>query len=101
MPPSGSSAGLRRPRSETLPRRGGSGSYTRRIRRRCSGSPWRRPTGPGPVRRMSRVPTEGHFAVERLAAELSEAAGAPVELERPREATHGDYATNVALRLAP
>ncbi len=27
-------------------------------------------------------------------------AGAPVELERPADARHGDYATNVALRLA-
>ena len=45
--------------------------------------------------------TEGRFAVERLAAELSEAAGAPVALERPRDPAHGDYATNVALRLAP
>ena len=50
---------------------------------------------------MDRVKTEGRFAVERLAAELSEAAGAPVALERPRDPAHGDYATNVALRLAP
>ena len=27
--------------------------------------------------------------------------GSPVELERPSDASHGDYATNVALRLAP
>jgi arginyl-tRNA synthetase len=40
-------------------------------------------------------------AVERLAAELADAAGAPVELERPNDPSHGDYATNVALRLAP
>jgi arginyl-tRNA synthetase len=39
-------------------------------------------------------------ALARLAAGLSEAAGAPVELERPNDPTHGDYATNVALRLA-
>src|SRR5918996_4843536 len=39
-------------------------------------------------------------AVERLAAEIADAAGAPVELERPSDAAHGDYATNVALRLA-
>jgi arginyl-tRNA synthetase len=32
---------------------------------------------------------------------LSELAGAPVELERPNDPAHGDYATNVALRLAP
>jgi arginyl-tRNA synthetase len=40
-------------------------------------------------------------ALERLANELADAAGAPVELERPRDLTHGDYATNVALRVAP
>jgi arginyl-tRNA synthetase len=40
-------------------------------------------------------------AVERLAAQLAEAAGVEVELERPGDAAHGDYATNVALRLAP
>ena len=40
-------------------------------------------------------------AVARLADKLAEAAGAPVELERPSDAAHGDYATNVALRLAP
>ena len=39
--------------------------------------------------------------VARLAAELSEAAGAPIELERPSDPAHGDYATNAALRLAP
>jgi arginyl-tRNA synthetase len=38
--------------------------------------------------------------VARLAAELSEVAGVPVTLERPGDADHGDYATNVALRLA-
>ena len=40
-------------------------------------------------------------AVTRLAERLSELAGAPVELERPNDPEHGDYATNVALRLAP
>ena len=39
-------------------------------------------------------------AVERLALRVGEQAGAPVELERPAKAEHGDYATNVALRLA-
>ena len=38
--------------------------------------------------------------VKTLAAELASAAGAELELERPGEAEHGDYATNVALRLA-
>ena len=28
-------------------------------------------------------------------------AGAPIELERPNDPAHGDYATNVAMRLAP
>jgi arginyl-tRNA synthetase len=40
-------------------------------------------------------------AVDRLAARLSELAGAPVELERPGDPEHGDYATNIALRTAP
>jgi arginyl-tRNA synthetase len=40
-------------------------------------------------------------AVDRLASRLSELAGAPVELERPTDPMHGDYATNVALRSAP
>jgi arginyl-tRNA synthetase len=39
-------------------------------------------------------------AVTRLAARLSELADAPVELERPQEPSHGDYATNVALQSA-
>jgi arginyl-tRNA synthetase len=38
--------------------------------------------------------------VASLAAELSGLAGAEVELDRPASAEHGDYATNVALRLA-
>ncbi|MFY9578576.1 MAG: arginine--tRNA ligase [Gaiellaceae bacterium] len=40
-------------------------------------------------------------AVDRLAAKISEIAGADVELERPNDSAHGDYATNVALRTAP
>jgi arginyl-tRNA synthetase len=40
-------------------------------------------------------------AVFRLAEGLSGIAGAPVELERPGDPDHGDYATNAALRLAP
>jgi arginyl-tRNA synthetase len=35
-----------------------------------------------------------------LASTLGELAGVPVELERPSDERHGDYATNVALRLA-
>ena len=40
-------------------------------------------------------------ALKRLELGLTAAADAPVTLERPREASHGDYATNVALRAAP
>jgi arginyl-tRNA synthetase len=40
-------------------------------------------------------------AILSLEAELERLAGAPVTLERPARAEHGDYATNVALRLAP
>jgi arginyl-tRNA synthetase len=39
-------------------------------------------------------------AVERLAALIGEAVGAEVELERPKDPAHGDFATNVALRSA-
>ncbi len=39
-------------------------------------------------------------AIQRLEAALAEAAGAPVVLERPGDPTHGDYATNVAMRQA-
>jgi len=39
-------------------------------------------------------------AVERLQAEISGAVGIAVELERPKDASHGDFATNVALRTA-
>jgi arginyl-tRNA synthetase len=38
--------------------------------------------------------------VRQLAASLAGATGAELELERPAEAEHGDYATNVALQLA-
>jgi len=38
--------------------------------------------------------------VQKLASALAEAAGSELELERPAEAEHGDYATNVALQLA-
>jgi arginyl-tRNA synthetase len=40
-------------------------------------------------------------AIERLEEGLSALAGAPVELERPNDPAHGDYATSVAMRLAP
>jgi len=50
---------------------------------------------------MSSPPQTVGNAVARLAARLSDIAGAPVELERPSDPAHGDYATNVALRTAP
>jgi arginyl-tRNA synthetase len=40
-------------------------------------------------------------SIAGLEVRLSELAGAPVELERPSDAAHGDYATNAALQLAP
>jgi arginyl-tRNA synthetase len=43
----------------------------------------------------------GDNAVSRLAAKLSDAVGAAVELERPSDPAHGDFATSAALRLAP
>jgi len=39
-------------------------------------------------------------ALERLERGLTDAAGVAVTLERPSKPEHGDYATNVALRLA-
>src|SRR6476659_6027420 len=50
---------------------------------------------------MSGPPQTVENAVSRLAARLADIAGAPVELERPSDPAHGDYATNVALRTAP
>jgi arginyl-tRNA synthetase len=40
-------------------------------------------------------------SIAELAGVLADAAGAEVELERPSDPEHGDYATNVALRAAP
>jgi arginyl-tRNA synthetase len=40
-------------------------------------------------------------ALDRLAAAIGELAGCAVVLERPKDPTHGDYATNVALQSAP
>ena len=40
-------------------------------------------------------------AILSLEAALERLAGAPVTLERPSRSEHGDYATNVALRLGP
>src|SRR5690348_11743008 len=39
-------------------------------------------------------------AVERLAQRIGDAVGAAVELERPKDPAHGDFATNGALRSA-
>jgi arginyl-tRNA synthetase len=41
-----------------------------------------------------------HDPIRALTTALAEIAGVPVELERPADPAHGDYATNVALRLA-
>lgn len=41
-----------------------------------------------------------HDPVSTLAAAVAELAGSELQLERPGEPEHGDYATNVALRLA-
>jgi arginyl-tRNA synthetase len=55
------------------------------------------------MRRAAR-PYDGRVArtdpVEALTAALADVAGVPVELERPGDAAHGDYATNVAMKLA-
>jgi arginyl-tRNA synthetase len=40
-------------------------------------------------------------ALVPLRARLSELAGVPVELERPNDPSYGDYASNVAMQLAP
>jgi arginyl-tRNA synthetase len=42
----------------------------------------------------------GAQAIERLETALGVAAGAEVVLERPADSAHGDYATNIAMRLA-
>ena len=47
---------------------------------------------------MTRPPAPDPVA--RLADTLTGIAGSPVTLERPGDAEHGDYATNVALKLA-
>jgi arginyl-tRNA synthetase len=40
------------------------------------------------------------YAPERLAERIAELAGAAIELDRPSDPEHGDFATNVALRTA-
>src|SRR5436190_18513357 len=47
-----------------------------------------------------RRPLPAADPVAALAAELAEVTGVPIELDRPSDPTHGDYATNAALRLA-
>ena len=42
----------------------------------------------------------GAKTLEQLTEEVVRIAGGPPELERPSKAEHGDYATNIALRLA-
>ena len=39
-------------------------------------------------------------AVDRLAARIGEALGTQVQLERPKDPSHGDFATNAAMRSA-
>ena len=41
-----------------------------------------------------------YWLAEGLAAVAPERAGAPVELERPKQPEHGDFASNVALQHA-
>jgi arginyl-tRNA synthetase len=48
----------------------------------------------------TRAVSTNRTAVERLAATVGEAVGAEVELERPKDPSHGDFATNVAMRSA-
>src|SRR5439155_17671477 len=60
---------------------------------RCPGSS----TRPGYYAPMD----PGFDPLRELGDQLSEAAGQPVTLERPANAEHGDYATNVALQAAP
>ena len=53
--------------------------------------------------RWPRCPSHGKSlssAVERLAARIGEELGEGIELERPKDPAHGDFATNVALRSA-
>src|SRR5829696_1808517 len=52
----------------------------------------------GVSRRGAAVPSD---PVADLAAAIGELVGHEVELERPKVAEHGDFATNVALRTAP
>jgi arginyl-tRNA synthetase len=39
-------------------------------------------------------------AVDRLAVRVGEAVGSELELERPKDPSHGDFATNIAMRSA-
>jgi arginyl-tRNA synthetase len=41
------------------------------------------------------------YALERLRARLTDVTEVSLELERPKDSAHGDYATNAALRAAP
>ena len=53
-----------------------------------------------PPRPYDNAMKSGAQVIERLETALGEAAGAEVALERPGDAEHGDYATNIAMRLA-
>jgi arginyl-tRNA synthetase len=52
------------------------------------------------ITRARELDAQRPLALARLETALTDIAGAPVTLERPSDPEHGDYATNVALRLA-
>ena len=66
---------------------------------RCFSSIWMPSWRSGPGRPRPRPYSNGVTALETLEAALGDAAGTEVALERPSDAAHGDYATNVAMRL--
>src|SRR4051794_34053054 len=59
---------------------------------------WRSWASSSTALRYSRMTAK---AIERLERGLGDGLGVPVELERPHNPEHGDYATNAALRAAP
>src|SRR6185312_17122736 len=59
---------------------------------------WRSGDSSSTALRYSRMAAK---AIERLERGLEEGIGVPVELERPSNPEHGDYATNAAMRAAP
>ncbi len=53
------------------------------------------------IRAYDSAMADARDPVSHLESALGAIVGAPVEVERPGDPDHGDYATNVALRLAP